>query len=74
VGYGEPVHPEAYRRQNAALAAMTDHAKLMQALSLSETTRALLRRALREADPAAPDEELHRKYLARLRECHKRTS
>ena len=74
MGYREPVAPEAYRRQNAALAAMSDGAKLAQALKLSEVTRSMLRSALRRAGPGATEEELHRRYLARLQECHKRIS
>ena len=74
MGYGETVHPAAYQRQNAALAAMSDSEKLSRALDLSEWSRRMLRQALREAVPAATEEELQALYVARLSLCHKRNS
>ena len=60
---------EAYRLR--VLRAMTPEQRLLQALELSERTRALFREGLRRRFPNLPESEFRKLFVERLHGCHK---
>ena len=51
---------------------MTPEQRLMKAVELGETAKALFRHGLRRRYPDLSDDELHKLYLKRLEKCHNR--
>lgn len=55
-----------------ALRRMTPEQRLLKAFELSEMTRELFRRGLRERFPDLSEQELHQLFLKRIATCHNR--
>ena len=60
------------RRQLEILRAMTPAQRLEQALELTDFTRQLMKDGIRRRHPEATEQEVHRLFLDRLKQCHNR--